>query len=927
MTAPASACPACHTPLPADSHFCPRCGAATPTEPGAPPHTMATGETELARVRSALADHYRIERVLGEGGMATVYLADDLKHHRQVAVKVMRPDLASTFGAGRFLREIEIAARLSHPHVLPVFDSGETAGILYYVMPYVKGESLRERLQREGRFPLDEALQLGREVADALGYAHRQGIIHRDVKPANVMLSEGHALVADFGIARAADEGQALTGTGLAVGTPQYMSPEQASGERDIDARSDVYALGATMYEMLAGAPPYVGTTPRAVLAMALTEECTPLPEVRPDVPAAVAAVVAKAMAREPDARYASGAELAQALAHAREAKLVDSAERAAAVRSGESAAGARPPERRSQIRKRHLIGAAALLLLAVALAGVFLLRSRGPAAGPGMGIRLAVLPFENRGNPADDYVVAGITDQVRGKLAALSGFQVTGRTSSEQYRRSTKAPADIGRELGVRYLLSATVSWAKDTRGSGRVQVVPELLDVRTGAVKWQQTFDAPLTDVFQVQADVAVQVAGALDVALGAGERRDIVARPTANLAAYDAFLKGKEATDIGGVTDMQRAVDFLQQAVALDSTFAQAWVYLAKAQALYFTQQAGTPAVAEQARRTAERAKALAPGTAMAHYAMALYYGYVKSDWESGRREIAEGLRRSPNDIELLVLGAGAEASLGGPDEAAAQLRRVITLDPRNAAARRNLASYLLLLHRSAEALTVAEAGLALAPTTPALVEIKLMSFLQRGDLDGGRAWLRSALARNDPTALVTYVAVYWDLFWALDDAQQRFLLRLSPAQFGDDRGAWALALAGTWAIRRDAARTRAYGDSAAATYAEQLRQAPSDSPILAFYSLGLAYAGRGAEAVAAADRALASPSWPRDTYLSQYYTHVLARAYTYAGDQNKTIGMLERLLANPYFITPAWLPIDPSWDALRNDPRFRRLIAGR
>ena len=887
---------------------------------------MATGETDLARVREALADHYRIERVLGEGGMATVYLADDLKHHRRVAVKVMRPELASSLGAGRFLREIEIAARLSHPHILPVFDSGETAGFLYYVMPHVKGESLRDRLQREGSLPVDEALQLAQEVADALGYAHREGVIHRDVKPANVMLSEGHALVADFGIARAADEGQALTGTGLAVGTPQYMSPEQASGERDIDARSDVYALGATMYEMLAGAPPYVGPTPRAVLAMALTEECTPLPEVRPDVPAAVAAVVAKAMAREPDARYAYGAELAQALAHAREARLVDSAGRAAAGRGGESVAGARPPAARSRIRRRHLIGAAALLLLAVVLAGVFLLRSRGPAAGLGRGIRLAVLPFENRGDPTDDYVVAGLADQVRGKLAALTGFQVTGRTSSEQYRRSTKAPAHIGRELGVRYLLSATVNWAKDARGSGRLQVVPELLDVRTGAVKWQQTFDAPLTDVFQVQSDVAVQVAGALDVALGAGERRDIAARPTANLAAYDAFLKGKEAIELGGVADMQRAVDFFQQAVALDSTFAQAWVYLARAQALFFTQQAGSPAVAEQARRNAERAKALAPGTATAHWATACTTGASRSTGSAAVGRSTRGSAAAPTTSTFSSPARERKPRSAGPTRrsrnSAGSSHWTLATPPRSGA----WPTFLLLLHRTDEVLAAAEAGLALAPTTPALIEIKLMSFLQRGDLDGGRAWLRSALARNDPTAVVTYVAAYWDLFWALDDAQQRFLLRLSPAQFGDDRGAWALALAGTWAIRGDAARTRALGDSAAATYAEQLRQAPGNGPILSFYSLALAYAGRGAAALAAASRALASPSWPRDVYISQYYSHVLARAYTYAGDQDQAIGTLERLLAKPYFITPAWLRIDPSWDTLRGYPRFRRLVAG-
>jgi eukaryotic-like serine/threonine-protein kinase len=916
MTAPASACPACHTPLPADSRFCPKCGAATPTEPGVPPRTLVTGEIAVSRVRSALADRYRIERVLGEGGMATVYLADDLKHHRKVAVKVMRPELASSFGAGRFLREIEIAARLSHPHILPVFDSGETAGLLYYVMPYVKGESLRDRLQREGRLPVEETLALAREVADALGYAHREGVIHRDVKPANVLLSEGHALVADFGIARAADEGQALTGTGLAVGTPQYMSPEQASGERDIDARADVYALGATMYEMLAGAPPYVGTTPRAVLAKALLEDITPLPVARPQVPEAAAAVVAKAMGRDPAARYPTCTELEHALAAAQDA-----------VRSGATAVRARRPAGPARWLPRSPaarwgIGAAALVLVVAALGLVL----RGGPGAAQTGVTLAVLPFDNRGAPADDYVVAGITDQVRGKLAVLAGFQVTGRASSEQYRRSTKAPAAIGRELGVRYLLSAAVSWAKDARGGGRVQVVPELLDVRTGTVKWQQSFDAPLTDVFQVQADVAVQVASALDVALGAGERRDIAARPTANLAAYDAFLKGKEALEVGGSSDMQRAMDLFQQAVALDSTFAQAWAYLARAQGLYFTQQAATPAAGDRARVSAERAQALAPDAADSYGAMASYYLFVGGDLVRARRELDAGLRRAPNDVELILTSVQVERAQARYDAALELLTRARSLDPRNVTVLRILAGSLLWLRRPSEALAATDAGLSIAPDMPALVEMKAMVMLTRGDLPGARAWLREALSRADPTGLVTYTALYWDLFWALEDAQQAFLLRLSPAQFGDDRAAWALAVAGTYAIRGDAVRSRAYGDTAAAAWAEPLRAAPNDGPILAYSSLSLAYAGRRAEALSTADRALRSVTMLADQFMRHYYWHVLARAYTYAGAPDKAIDLLERLLGVPYFISRAWLRIDPSWNALRSSPRFQRLVAG-
>ena len=221
----------------------------------------STGAFEVAKVTEALAGRYKVERILGEGGMATVYLATDQKHKRKVAVKVMRPELAATLGAERFLREVEIAGQLSHPHILPMHDSGESDGILYYVMPYIEGETLRERLQRDGALPVEEALKLAREVSEALAYAHRRNIVHRDIKPANILLSEGHALVADFGIARAVGDsgGEQLTRTGLAVGTPQYMAPEQATGEKEVDGRADVYATGSVLYEMIAGEPPFTG--------------------------------------------------------------------------------------------------------------------------------------------------------------------------------------------------------------------------------------------------------------------------------------------------------------------------------------------------------------------------------------------------------------------------------------------------------------------------------------------------------------------------------------------------------------------------------------------------------------------------------------------------------------------------------------------
>ena len=911
--------------------------------------------------------------------MATVYLAEDLKHGRKVAVKVMRPELTATLGADRFLREIEIAARLAHPHVLPVHDSGNAGGVLYYVMPYVEGESLRDRVHREGRLPVDESVRLAREIAEALGYAHGRGIIHRDIKPANILLGQGHALVADFGIARATEGGAALTQTGLAVGTPQYMSPEQASGERDVDARADVYAIGAVLYEMLAGEPPYSGPTPQAVLAKSLTEEVRPLTSLRTDVPRGVAEVVTKAMARSPADRYTSAADLERALTGALDA-----------ARTGETVPVAAGP---STIQVWGLFGVAAVVTLTViyglvarwglarwtlwlaagllavgaavlattgrveagrragraptgitrwfswrnatfggALAGVLWVAValtvvfRGPAApSAGSGVRLAVLPFENRGDPADEYFVDGLADQVRGKLTGVAGFEITARTSSDQYRQSTKSPQEIGRELGVDYLLTATVAWAKSGDAGGRVQVIPELIDARTGTATWQQAFDAALTDVFQVQADIAVRVAGALNVALGVGEQKEITERPTQNLAAYDAFLKGEAARRLGGQSGLHDAAVAFEQAVALDSTFALAWARLAQVHAASNFMNP-TPEDADGARRASERARQLAPDAPETHVALGNYYQNVLFDLPRASDQYAEGLRVAPNDPGLLVATANVERSLGHWDRALELLQRAQKLDPRSTGATSMSAQVLLWTRQYPETQVQLDKALALAPASMSLIEAKAMVDLAQGDLGRARAVIAAAPPEVEPTRLVAFVAGTWDLFWVLTDDQQRLLLRLSPGAFDNDRGAWGLALAATHALRGDVARARAYGDSAQLVYDEALRRTPDDNYLLALSGVALAYAGRKDEALRNGERSVELLPVTKDGFSGAYNLHLLARIYTILGQQDKAIDQLQTLLGVPYYLSRDWLKIDPTFDALRGNPRFERLIAG-
>ena len=870
----------------------------------------------LPHLSAALADRYRIERELGRGGMATVYLAHDLKHDRPVALKVLHPELAAALGPERFHREIMLAARLQHPHILGVHDSGEAAGELWFTMPFVEGESLRGRLAREKQLPVEDALRIAREAAEALDYAHRHGVIHRDVKPENILLTETHAMVADFGIARALAGGdRQLTGTGMAVGTPAYMSPEQASGARELDARTDVYALGCVLYEMLAGEPPYTGPTAQAIIARALAETPRPIHPMRAGVPEALDAVIAKAMAVTPADRYASAAEFVKALGPVTgEGRTVGAPVRFSVLRL----VGQRP------LFAVLVIG----FLLGV---GVLFAWRRTHGGGAAGGERLAVLPFVNLGAAEDEYFADGVTDEVRGKLSALPGLQVIASGSANQYKGTTKSPQQIAQELGVQYLLVGKIRWEKAPGAPSRVQVTPELVQVTSGTptTKWQEPFDAELTNVFQVQADIASRVAQALDVALSAGAREQLAARPTQNLAAYDAFLRGEEATQAMGVTDpptLRRAVTYYEQAVALDSTFVQAWARLSRAHSTLYFNSTPTPAEAEAARLAAERALALAPNRPDGHLALGEYHTRVSGDYARSLEQYSQGERLAPATADLLVGAARAEQSLGHWEVSLEHLQQAERLDPRSVVTARRLGFTLLWVRRYAEALRAHDHGLALAPANLALLEGKAMVSLAQGDLARARAVLQAAPKEIEPTALVAYVANYWDLMWVLDNAQQALLLRLTPSAFDGNRGTWAIVTAQTYALRGDPARARAYADSARLAFEDQLRGTPGDAQRHVFLGLALAYLGRKAEAMREGERGVALAPIAKDAYSGPYLQHQLARIYIVLNEPEKALDQLESLLKLPYYLSPAWLKIDPNFAPLRGNPRFERLVSG-
>ena len=506
----------------------------------------------LHQLRETLGDRYRVERRLGEGGMALVYLATDLKHGRQVAIKVLHPEIAATVGSERFLREIEIAAQLQHPHILPVYDSGDAGGVLYFVMPYVAGESLQDRITRSGPLSPEEAVEVAREVAGALDYAHGQGIVHRDIKPANILLSQGHAQVADFGIARAisasAGAGRGLTQAGMAIGTPSYMSPEQALGDGNVDGRTDLYALGCVLYEMLSGRAPYEGTTPQAVVAQAISGA---VPRLGPNA-RGLQPVVDRAMAKEPADRFQTASELIVAL---------------------------RSPQVMPVGVRRHRrawmgAGAAAVAALLVAF---WWPRGYRVAGDPRQS--LVIFPFENRtGDPNQDYLQEASLNLLGLAVAHWEDLRVYDdeRTASLLRRRGIADPADLDFEVARELAREARVGTLVlgDLRKEGdSLAVEAKVHDVRSGERLATEVMRVALSadprPVFDSLAVRILRVSGAPP-----GERPELVSQTTRSLEAYRAYLQGVDALQQFN-TDSARAL--LERAVALDSTFALAYLRL--------------------------------------------------------------------------------------------------------------------------------------------------------------------------------------------------------------------------------------------------------------------------------------------------------------------------------------------------------------
>ena len=864
----------------------------------------------LSALSAALADRYRLERELGHGGMATVYLAQDLRHDRAVALKVLKPELAHALGPERFLREIQVTAQLDHPHILPLLDSGDAGGFLYYVMPYVQGETLRTRLMREKQLPLDDALQIAAEVADALNYAHGQGIVHRDIKPENLLLAGRHVRVADFGIARAvtAAGGDSLTATGVAIGTPVYMSPEQAGGSKDVDGRSDLYSLGCVLYEMLAGHPPFTGGTAHEILARHSMDAVPSLAAARPTVPEGLERAIATALAKVPADRFSTAAQFADALAR----------------RGSSATVGAARSSRR--VARLAVIAVAGL----AAIGGVILVFRPRPKAPVYERTAIAVLPFQNLSAQGPHaYFAGGLHDELLTQLSKVAALKVISRTSVMGYE-STKTPLrQIASELGVGSVVEGSVQ----IEGS-RLRVNVQLIDAATDAPVWAERYDRTLDDAFAIQSDVAQRIVAAVGAALSDAEQQRLAAVPTANAEAYRLYLQGREYLIRPGF--LRRNEEIAQQlfetALARDPGFALAHAALSEVHGrMFWFRYDPSPARAARQRAEAEAALRLAPELPQAHVAMGLAHFWGRRDYRRALEEFRVALKGLPNDARVWQLIGTVHRRLGNWDEVLAAFEKATQLNPRDAQLFFGFGGYTYqLMHRYADAVRAYNRALTLVPDLYDAALAKGWTYVRwEGQLDTLRAALSQVPTAAELGPRGTRAALYVQLLhWErnADSLLQVLTMARAPVFEGQDfllpsslYAAWAHRLHG------DRPAARAAFDSARVLLDSVLRELPDDWRVHAARGLALAGLGRRDETLQETRWLQQSVVYREDALQGPQVAEDRARILAQAGEVEAALDEIERLLAGPSWLSVHTLRLDPLWDPIRDHPRFKALLA--
>lgn len=869
---------------------------------------------------------YEIVAPLGAGGMGEVYRARDERLERDVAIKVLPEAVSSDPDRlARFEREARALAQLSHPAILSIFDFGKEGETTYAVTELLDGETLRERQERE-QLSWRRAVEIATAIADGLASAHSAGIVHRDLKPENIFLTrDGRVKILDFGLARIEpvhmDERGTLSLTpsstlpGTVLGTVGYMAPEQVRGG-PADVRSDIFALGCILFEMLTGKRAFKRDTAAETMTAILKD---PAPEVGlpgVEVSSELDCIVSHCLEKNPAQRFQSASDLAFSLREV--AKPAIHAPR-------------KVPAARRRLRIAGITLAAFLVMAVAVLVWRWgTVATRRSAAGPTQGERIAVLPFENMGASDDAYFATGVTDEITGRLGSVRGLAVVSRASAFQYAGTTKSTRQIGSELGVSYLVTGTVRWARGQGAVERVRITPQLIRAADDTSLWTEVYEFAMDDIFRVQSEIARSVVSQLGLRLLEHERGSFEAQPTGSIEAYQAFLRGRFLARQPHFTlsTWLTAVDSFESAVALDPEFALAWAELSRAHArLVYFRYDMSPKRREQAQQALVQARELAPSSPEVHLAAGYYHLWVERDSKSALAEFEAASRGLPSSSE--VLGAKGELFRlhGDWQQSINAFQLASSLNPRDGSAMVDVAETLWWMRRYPEALEAANQAIALAPDQPwsYLSKVFTLWSWKGGD---GLAEARAALEFVPKD----HEFAEWTWFWqeAFEGRYADAIKRVEAS--ADDwirlkvQAAPKVLFA---AILRfslgETARAKQDFEIALRLLEVEVQATPEDGRYHS--SLGVAYAGLGRreEAVREGQRGIDLLPLSKDAVYGIPHVIDLAHIYTLLGDPEKACAQLEVLLSRPGWISAPWLRMDPRWRPLQGNPHFEALLA--
>ncbi|HTK82084.1 MAG TPA: protein kinase, partial [Bacteroidota bacterium] len=828
--------------------------------------------------------HYKILGKLGEGGMGVVYKAEDTKLKRIVALKFLPAHLTGTEEEqARFQQEAQSAATLNHPNICTIHAIEEFDGRQFIDMEYVEGETLRKKLPLP---KISDAVTYAAQIGEALQEAHAKGIVHRDIKADNIMVnSKNQIKVMDFGLAKLKGSLK-LTKTSSTVGTLAYMAPEQIQGG-DVDARSDIFSFGVLFFEMLTGKLPFRGEHEAATMYSILNEEPDSVQKYRQDASPEIDHIIKRALEKDPADRYQHIDDMVSELRRSQKQST-----RVVRPETGrQPAAAAATP----QATTRRTLWIALGSLVVLAAIGAFLFTRGTPSSttdAPPARKMLVVLPFENLGSQDQEYFADGLTEEVTSKLSGLSGLGVIARSSANQYKKSTKTIKQIGEELGVTYVLQGTIRWENDN-GTSRVRVTPQLINVADGTQIWSQPSEAVLSSAFQIQADVAGQVAGALNVTLLQKEKQSLEAKLTENADAYDAYLRGNEyAIRSSDERDHRIAEQMLTKAVELDPNFAAAYAKLAIVHAgLYWEFYDRTKERQQKSKEAAEKAVALNPDLPDAHGAMGFYYYHCLLDYENAIREFKLALQTQPNNIYFLLGIASVTRRQGRFEEAAPYFVKACEIDPRSGNLKDETANTFNLMRRYDTGLQYVDEALSLAPDLADAREDKALNYVLRGNTVKAREVLNDAALQKvgkenhwlmrTSWATYTYDVQFTEAIKFLDGLEVSVI---STQNFYLPKD---LLYARTYGYLGEFPKEKASFEAATKTLEHDLQLHPEDTRIIS--SLGIAYAGIGRkdEALSMGKKAVELLPITKDALIGTNRLEDLALIYTMLGKQDEAI----------------------------------------